>query len=205
MRHLPGTLPPQTVARWHAVLDRLPGASLKLATALPPDEVLQALAPLRPRLLRGLGAGAQLLLSQCWVRRARPPHSWHQDGALHFDFTSLQGEPPADALLPMLTCWMPLDDCGVDAPGLEWLQPSPPHLLVPAELTDEALQARFPASAFQQPPLAAGDALVFDGALVHRTHVRPTMTRPRTSIELRFVAGGGVPPRLAQETLRPIR
>jgi ectoine hydroxylase-related dioxygenase (phytanoyl-CoA dioxygenase family) len=143
------------------------------------------------------------------VRRARPPHHWHQDGALHFDFATLQGEAPADALLPMLTCWVPLDDCGVDAPGLEWLQPapssSPVPLLRPAELSDAALRARFPASAFEHPALAAGDALLFDGALVHRTHALPTMTRSRTSIELRFVAGGPRPARLAAETLRPIR
>jgi ectoine hydroxylase-related dioxygenase (phytanoyl-CoA dioxygenase family) len=109
----------------------------------------------------------------------------------------------------MLTCWVPLDDCGVDAPGLEWLRPAPSAapvpLLRPAELTDAALRARFAASAFEHPALAAGEAVLFDGALVHRTHALPTMTRLRTSIELRFVAGGALPPRLAAETLRPIR
>jgi len=148
---------------------------------------LQALLPL---LEQRLGPAPQVVTSQCWVRRAQPAHSWHQDGALHHDFKA-----PA-APLPMWTAWLPLVPCGVDAPGLAWLLPSLPRLLSPAELQQ-------PFDAVQQPPLDAGELLLFDGGLLHRTHVTPAMTQPRTSIELRFIAAGAVPARLRGEMLQP--
>ena len=208
---LSGALQPATLERWRDVLARQQGGSLKLFEALPLTEVWPALAvlkPLRAGLRQHLGAEIQLVASQCWVRRAQPAHEWHQDGALHFDFMSLDagsGKPPADALLRMCTCWLPLDECGVDAPGLEWLQPSPDRLLLPAELRDEHLRRSFSAAAFSSPSMGAGELLLFGGALVHRTSWRASMTRQRTSIELRFIAAGPPPARLAQESLQPIR
>jgi hypothetical protein len=44
--------------------------------------------------------------------------------------------------------------------------------------------------------LAPGDALVFGGGVLHHTHVAPTMTRDRTSLELRFFPAGEPPSRL---------
>jgi hypothetical protein len=67
------------------------------------------------------------------------------------------------------------------------------------------LRGCFDASAFMHPALSAGEALLFGGALLHRTHWQPTMTRQRTSIELRFIAAGPPPDRLAREKMRPIR
>lgn len=144
-------------------------------------------------------AGAPLvpLTRACWLRRQRPPvdrppwhapHAWHQDGALAFDFVG--GDPTApDALAPLLTAWVPLADCGVDAPGLCWMDAPPDRLLTPAELAQ-------PRVADHAPALAAGDALIFGGALLHATHATPAMTRPRVSAELRFVRADAVPPRL---------
>src|SRR5256885_13673868 len=61
---------------------------------------------------------------ESWVRRQYPasryppmhgPHGWHQDGALGFDFLAYpQGNYPPEALLPMATCWIALNPCGVD-------------------------------------------------------------------------------------------
>lgn len=184
-------------ARWLAAVDGHPGGALPLAQALDLQDVLRALAPLRPVIEETLGAAPWCLAGQCWVRRARPPHSWHQDGALHHDFMA-QSQPPAEALLALATCWMALTPCGDDAPGLEWVVPPLDRLLGPPELTDAAVRSRFPAAAFVHPRLAAGEALVFGGGLLHRTHVTPAMTRPRTSIELRFCAPPP-PPRLAAE------
>jgi ectoine hydroxylase-related dioxygenase (phytanoyl-CoA dioxygenase family) len=48
--------------------------------------------------------------------------------------------------------------------------------------------------------LAAGDALVFGPALVHRTHVTPAMTRRRISVDLRFT-DRPLPPRMRHERL----
>lgn len=188
--HLQSLLPAATLARWLAALDRQPGGSLRLAEALDMVDVLQALRPLHALLVQRLGPAPQVVVSQCWVRRAHPAHSWHQDGALHHDFAA-----PAQPL-PMWTAWLPLVDCGVDAPGLAWMLPSLPRLLSPAELQQ-------PSGAVQSPPLAAGDLLLFDGGLLHRSHSTPAMTQPRTSIELRCIAAGTAPDRLRGETLRP--
>jgi ectoine hydroxylase-related dioxygenase (phytanoyl-CoA dioxygenase family) len=182
---------------WLQRLAPLPGASLKLAQALDLHDLLRTWLPLRAVVQDALGGAPWCLADQCWVRRARPPHHWHQDGGLHHDYLN---QPLAGALLPMVTCWIALTPCGDDAPGLEWVEPALPQLLPPAELTDSAVHARFPETAFHRPRLAAGDALVFGGGLLHRTHATAAMTRPRTSIECRFCAHPP-PPRLAAEPL----
>jgi ectoine hydroxylase-related dioxygenase (phytanoyl-CoA dioxygenase family) len=189
-----GALDRATAERWLAELARHEAGSLRLADVLDVDGVIAALAP---QLRAPLGAQAQLLVSQCWVRRARPPHGWHQDGALHARFT------PGEALLPIHTCWLALTDCGIDAPGLEWIDAPQPEMLPPSQLTDAAVQAMFAPQAFVRPALKAGDAVFFDGTLLHRTHVTPHMPAERTSIELRFVEAGLRSPRLAGERLRP--
>jgi hypothetical protein len=193
LQRRPALLSTSWVRRWLARLDKQPGGSLQLAQTLDLDEVLAALRTLRPELPRR----PRVLTGQCWVRRAQPAHHWHQDGALHHDFfVQSEGVP-----LPMWTVWIPLTPCGVDAPGLAWVDPSPDHLLAPAELSHERVLARFGAARLEHPALAAGEGLLFDGGLLHRSHVLPSMTRPRTSIELRFI-GALVPAALADEPLR---
>ena len=185
---------PATARRWLALLDAHEGGSVPLAGVLDIDEVLRALAP---RLRPALGGDVDLLVSQCWGRRARPPHSWHQDGGLHAAFT--EGE----TLLPVFTCWLTLTDCGVDAPSLQWIEPPLAALLAPQELTDGAVRARHDPAAFKHGVFQAGDALAFGGGLLHRTHLTPHMHQPRTSLELRFVDSRLQTPRLAGETRRP--
>jgi ectoine hydroxylase-related dioxygenase (phytanoyl-CoA dioxygenase family) len=137
------------------------------------------------------GARSVCLREQCWIRRQYPaalrpqgqhPHRWHQDGALGADF---EGRPQAP-LRRVATLWIALDDCGSDAPSLEWLSLPMPGMLHPTELDDAALAARWGLSARRHAVLSAGDALVFGPALVHRSHVADSMTSPRTSVELRF-------------------
>jgi hypothetical protein len=137
-------------------------------------------------------------VDQCWVRRQyspgnypplHAPHSWHQDGALHFDFQACAGrKPPPDAMLDMITCWIPLTPCGIDAPGLELIATGTEGLLIPAQLTDRCIRERFALEDFRRPAMQPGDILLFRGGVLHRTHVTPEMTRDRTSIELRFFA-----------------
>jgi ectoine hydroxylase-related dioxygenase (phytanoyl-CoA dioxygenase family) len=144
-------------------------------------------------------------MEQSWWRRQYPPgaaparhhaHAWHQDGALGHDFPARpDGSADAAGLVPLVTCWIALTDCGADAPGLELLAGSPARVLGLADLQDGALRAAARRQgrtdeSFERPVLAAGDALVFGGAVVHRTHVAPAMTRVRTSLELRFRPGG---------------
>ena len=168
----------------------------RIATTLLAGEV-GALARLR------LGCILALDLDQCWVRRQyapanRPPdhapHSWHQDGALGFDFL---GAPSREgALLSMATCWIALTPCGADAPGIEFAGGEASELLPLPALADAEVQARHPASDRLRPVLEAGDALVFGGSVLHHTHVADAMIHDRTSLELRFFPAANLPPRL---------
>lgn len=155
-----------------------------------------------------LGARLLCLDGQCWLRRQFPhglrppgqhPHQWHQDGALGCRFDAAAAP---ETLAPLLTVWVPLVDCGDDAPSLEWLTEMPHELVPPAGLHDAALPAG--PGARRHARLAAGQALLFGPALLHRTHVTPAMTRPRASVELRFVTPGTLPARLAAESCRPM-
>lgn len=163
---------------------------------------------------RDLGADVACLVDECWARRQYPlagypsghaAHSWHQDGALGFDFPAFTDRPPPpDALLPMVTCWIALTPCGDDAPGLELAGPAHLDLLPLAALSEARVRASHEALDADRPVLAPGDAIVFGGGVLHRTHVTPSMTRARTSIELRFVAPGRVGARLPGRRLLPL-
>ena len=149
-----------------------------------------------------LGPSIGCAVDHCWVRRQYPlrryppghaAHRWHQDGALAFDF--LRGDP-AEALLPIATCWIALTPCGSDAPGIEWAGDDGSALLPLAALADDAVSAAHGADDRHRPILAAGDAVIIGSGLVHRTHVDAAMTRERTSIELRFLAADRLPARM---------
>jgi hypothetical protein len=152
-------------------------------------------------------------LDQSWVRRQyapsrypplHAPHGWHQDGGLKFDFQSYQdGDSPRNAVLNMVTCWIALDPCGLDAPGLELITERLGGLLSPGDLQTELLRKRFTSARFWQPALDPGDALLFRGDILHRTHVIPEMTKDRTSIELRFFSAVSIPERLRADRFVP--
>ena len=161
-----------------------------------------------------LGGRVLCDVDQAWVRRQyapcrRPaghaPHTWHQDGALGHDFAArgAAGTGP-EALLPMLTCWMPLTSCGLDAPGLEFVSPPLADLLTPQSLADELVRSKYPPERFQAPVMEPGDLVLFRSGVLHRTSVDPAMKSDRTSIELRFVAAGRIPSRLARDRFLPL-
>jgi len=128
--------------------------------------------------------------------------SWHQDGALGFDFL---GAAASDGdLLSMTTCWIALTPCGDDAPGLELVDREATTLLPLAVLADAAVRARHPQCDFLRPVMNPGDALVFGGGVLHHTHVAATMSRERTSLELRFFPAGSLPPRLRGDRFLPL-
>jgi ectoine hydroxylase-related dioxygenase (phytanoyl-CoA dioxygenase family) len=165
--------------------------------------------PLRSACVAALGARVACNLDQCWLRRqyapanAPPrhrPHAWHQDGALGFDFgADTAPEALAGGLLEMLTCWIALVPCGVDAPGLELVVEPQERVLALLELEAERMHERHPATSLRRPALATGDALLFAGGIVHRTHVSPAMAHDRTRLELRFFAAERIPDRLAAD------
>jgi ectoine hydroxylase-related dioxygenase (phytanoyl-CoA dioxygenase family) len=98
----------------------------------------------------------------------------------------------------LVNVWIALDACGEDAPGLEivhgsWsrlLEPSPPpqprFAVERAQLDDSAVVGAFGAGALWRPVFEPGDAMLFSGATVHRTHCTPAMRADRMSVELRL-------------------
>ena len=133
-------------------------------------------------------------MDQSWVRKKFAPNQspareyhlqgWHQDGALGVSFpVEPEHVPPMNELL---TCWIPLDPCGVDSPGLEFVRGRRQGLLHFTELADSGLQQRFPSDQFWAPELVFGDGLIFLNSVLHRTFVRPGMRENRISVEYRI-------------------
>ena len=112
------------------------------------------------------------------------PQGWHQDGALGVQFPMEIG-----AVIPMtelVTCWIPLTQCGEDSPGLEFVRRRQTALLHFTELDDSALRRRFHPTEFWAPVLDPGDGVVFRNSALHRTYVRPGMRQNRLSAEYRI-------------------
>jgi hypothetical protein len=136
-------------------------------------------------------------MEQSWVRKKLAPgratpsgyhlQGWHQDGALGVRFPVEPG--PVVPMTELLTCWIPLNPCGVDSPGLEFVRRRQPALLHFTELDDSALRQRFGQQEFWAPALEFGDGLIFLNDILHRTFVRSEMGRDRLSVEYRITPG----------------
>lgn len=135
-----------------------------------------------------LGERPVLSANKGTLRRARldGKTDWHQDGAF---LGSRQG-------IRALNVWVTLTDCGVDAPGMD---------IVPKRF--EAIQETGTGGAIfdwavgpdtvatlavdapvVRPRYRAGDAMLFDDMLLHRTALDPSMTHTRHAIESWFFA-----------------
>ena len=193
----------------------LPASSSVSLEALGPDVVPDVVAkltrsPLVAELVNvRLGGQMSCDLDQCWLRRQYAPsrrpaghsaHSWHQDGALGFDFNATGSGDKGltrEALLQMLTVWVALTACGEDAPGLELTPVHPARLLKVKELQEFTLQRSSGQSDAWSPVMKPGDALVIESSTLHRTYVRSQMMKDRTSIEVRLFPARNTPPRLS--------
>jgi hypothetical protein len=99
----------------------------------------------------------------------------------------------------LLNVWIPLDACGGASPGLEviwdsWqqqLDPAPePGAAFPVErarLDPEMISKLYGEAARWMPHFEPGDAMVFSGATIHRTHVNAGMSGQRMSVEIRLL------------------
>ncbi len=142
-----------------------------------------------------LGGPWRCRLEHSWARKKFAPRNaprsgspiqdWHQDGALGVQFPPAPG-PPLPPATHLATCWIPLNPCGRDSPGLEFIREPQPALLHFTELADTSLRQRFDAAAFWAPQLGFGDGLVFRNDVLHRTHVHPQMQSDRISVEYRI-------------------
>jgi hypothetical protein len=135
-----------------------------------------------------LGERPAISMDKCTLRRVSGGEGieWHQDGAFLGD-------------VPALNVWICLSNCGRDSPGLD---------LYPRRLSDlletgtgdatydwsigPGVVAQLP-GALCRPRLRAGDVLLFDQFLVHRTSNEPGMTGTRYAIETWFFAPSRYP------------
>lgn len=140
-------------------------------------------------LMEYFGETPMISAKKSTLRRATPtsPTEWHQDGAF------------LGAETRTVNAWVALTACGVDAPGIDVVPKSFDHIVETG--TDQALfhwsvspeQARRVASTVVTPSFEAGDALLFNHLTLHRSAIRPTMTRDRYAIESWFFAPSSFP------------
>ncbi len=143
---------------------------------------------LRDLLTDYLGERPILSANKATLRRARleGKTQWHQDGAF---LGSKKG-------IRALNIWVTLTDCGTDAPSMDIV----PKRFESVQQTGEGGAifdwAVGPDTVTElsrdappiRPAYRAGDAMLFDDMLLHRTALDPAMTRTRHAIESWFFA-----------------
>jgi ectoine hydroxylase-related dioxygenase (phytanoyl-CoA dioxygenase family) len=100
---------------------------------------------------------------------------------------------------PSLNLWVALTPCGRNAPGLEMVLTDKTDLLEtysPEEtpfatnrqqIDPRLVERTFGSEALWRPEFTPGDAMIFKGTTVHRSHVTPTMSESRLDAEMRLV------------------
>lgn len=146
---------------------------------------------LRPVVEQYLGERPVLSANKATLRRARleGKTDWHQDGAF------------LGSGIRALNVWITLTDCGVDAPGMdivpkrfETIQETGTGGAIFDWAVGPETVAKLSVDApVVRPHYRAGDAMLFDELLLHRTALDPAMTRPRHAIESWFFARTGYP------------
>jgi hypothetical protein len=138
-----------------------------------------------------LGERPVLSANKCTLRRVPTQDvsgGWHQDGAFLGD------------RIGAFNFWLSLSRCGRDAPGLDIVPRRLDAVIPPGEgaqfswsLSDAAVEQAAGGLPIVRPEFEAGDALLFDHRLVHRTAASADMTRERYAIESWFFAPSAYP------------
>jgi hypothetical protein len=145
------------------------------------------------------GTAPALQLDFLSVRRHDPGNreshvAWHADA----NFTAGPGAGP------LMTCWVPLNPVGEDAPGLDFCVPlrKPSGAVLherwlqvmkrsaDGSFTDEGLDEIYGTGNYriESHRLDPGDCHVFDRYMIHRTQRLETVTRARYAVEFRVVS-----------------
>jgi hypothetical protein len=109
---------------------------------------------------------------------------WHQDGAF-------LGED-----IRAVNVWLALSPCGVDSPGLDLMPRRIPYVVQSGthgakfswSVGQEQVAIEADGTPIASPIFEPGDAVLFDQLCLHRTGVRPGMTKDRWAIESWFFA-----------------
>ncbi len=138
-----------------------------------------------------LGERPALSANKCTLRRVPVDTNtnWHQDGAF------------LGAEVRTLNIWLALSDCGTDSPGLEIVPRRFDTVLTTGtegamfdwSVSPEVVADAAGDVALVTPDFRAGDALLFDHLLLHRTAVGPDMTRERYAMETWLFAPSSYP------------
>lgn len=136
-----------------------------------------------------LGERPAMSLAKSSLRRTGPQGSsgWHQDGAF------------LGSDVRTVNCWMALTPCGEDAPGVEIVARRFRHVVRTAldgkgwSVEDHMAEEVARGTRMVSPVFEPGDALLFDHLCLHRTAVRPGMTKTRWALECWFFAPSTYP------------
>jgi hypothetical protein len=137
-----------------------------------------------------LGETALISVEKTTLRKAEPsvPGAWHQDG-------SFMGDARA------VNMWLALSRCGDEAPGLDIVPRRLDHFVrtrtdeavIEAHVSQRAAEEAAGEAPILRPIFDPGDALFFDGMLLHQTGSDPSMPRPRLGIENWFFGASTFP------------
>jgi hypothetical protein len=127
-----------------------------------------------------LGERPALSLAKTVLRRVpvTTGTDWHQDGAF------------LGSAIRVVNLWVAISDCGVDAPGLDIVPKRIPRVLPTGvdsyfdwSVGEGTVKEALGDSRIETPVFGAGDAMMFDHLFLHRTAIRPEMTKDRYAIE----------------------
>jgi hypothetical protein len=144
-----------------------------------------------PQLIGGyLGETTLMSVEKTSLRKAEPSVSgaWHQDG-------SFMGDARA------VNMWLALSRCGDEAPGLDvvprrldhFVETRTEEAIIDAHVSQRAVEEAAGAVPIVRPIFEPGDALFFDGMLLHQTGSDPSMPRVRFGIESWFFGASSFP------------
>lgn len=139
-----------------------------------------------------LGERPTLDVKKCVLRRVdwTCQHSiWHQDGAF------------LGHGIRTVNAWFALTACGRDAPGMDLFPARLDRLITPGEpgagfdwaVAADTIARELPGVQPWRPEFEAGDVLLFDHYMLHRTAAAPGMTGIRYAIESWFFASSVYP------------